>query len=67
MRRASITTGTALAISLLMLGACGQTGPLYPPDQEASARQDEQIEKAEKDEQDAPQEQSVPTTSTQDQ
>ena len=67
MHQVSITAGIALALSLLMLGACGQTGPLYPPGQEASAKQDEQIEKAEKDEQDASQEQSAPATSTQDQ
>ena len=67
MHQVPITASITLTLSLLMLGACGQTGPLYPPDQEVTAKQDEQIEKTEKDEQDASQEQSAPATSTQDQ
>ncbi len=31
MRPAITATSLALAISLLLLGACGQTGPLYMP------------------------------------
>ena len=33
MRNAIITVGTTLAISCLLLAGCGQTGPLYPPDE----------------------------------
>ena len=33
MRKAIIITGTLLSISVLLLTACGQMGPLYAPEE----------------------------------
>ncbi len=76
MCQSTISTSTALAISLLMLSACGQTGPLYQPGNEGEASdagtEREQIEenigeeKSKTAEPDKLQEQPMPASGTRD-